>query len=668
MPRKNWFKRYDNSDSETESDSDSDTNSSMCSNLSNNSTPVGLSQWLKGGSFNASLNANMDNILLSNEVKKRNIIKNMEQRISENLDISNWIEIYKILFQIKQDIKIGDNICVEYIHIINLLDKIIKYENSISIKESLKVINQLKGEYGYTINLYNKNMIKNIECGLSWTGICGYCLQIKKDANDGDKLSVENIRVINLIDRITDHENTFVCRESIKIVNHLKEKYTCNVDVQDNVDTIVLSEEEVLQNRIDQVIVSMVTLTEMESLLEDTHQYVELHIRVLSMYISKHLGTRHLTFLECKVVYKCLRDTLNLLKANPQFNIKEPSTEQIPKSANIFLHITLSNAVTSLNKHYKYLLQNAEIKSSEYLLLQNWESELIKLCELIHTFYHSQKSPDKRTKISTVLLCILDLSYHHQPYNPCMLKYMRMIQKNAGANIISHSILYLGLHLIINNKYEDAVALIKTTQHTTEDELYIYTPELCILYNQFLARVGIVAFEQKYIEDSFMALSELCQNPNLDILLGQVSLERDSHLLIPHHKHVDTDTMIERFLLCCLLVDLNPQPYPFSKLYSAILYKYNKEGIMGEPVSLDEIIYMASKMIKTGKWKKGYKLLEKIPSFTCIGARVVNLLKIKSLEGYVRNFGKYFENFYIPDLAEEYQLPDQVISTILHRV
>ena len=561
MPK--WFK-YD-SDSSNNSDSDSDSSSSIdSSSISASSSPLNISKWLKGAKDSDSSDNGDRGNLLSKEQKRTNIINDISFNTSNSMESHNWIEFYNNILKIKDYIKKEGKIHTEFMKVINLIQTNI-LDNYIEFKE--------------TVNSVDLDIFK----------------------------------------------------KSIKIVNQLIEeyKYTINLYNNNNITdcilvTPIISEESLLQEDIQKILVSKTPLNEIGMLVDRCKDYIDLYIQAISIYIARYIETRHLSFSECKVVYETICDALDILDKNPHIVIREPSNKVDEQT--IPFYISLSYAVCSLKRHYKYLLQNTEVKSEEYCTLQKWEVQLVKLCNRIYNFYTKSKPSDKHIKMANVLNCILNLTYHTTPYNPVILKYQKIIQKYSNDDkIISESILYTGLHLIINKRYNESLELVRNSYRTMEDDYYIYTPELSILYNQFLARVGIVAFEQRCIEDSFMALSELCQDKNLDILLGQVTYEKQFHLLIPFHKHVDTTVMMECFLICCVLIDITPLPMPFSKLYTSITYKCNKEGVFQDTTFLEEIVYLAAKCIKSGKWQEGYDLLEKIPSFEHIKNHVGNL-------------------------------------------
>lgn len=591
------------STSDSESD-DSSTDSSTTTISSEKS--LDISKWLKGAKDDSSDDSVRD-MVVSREQKRYNYINKIVSNVSTGLNENNWSLIHKNILLAKDHIKKDKEITTEFIQIVN------------SIQEAV---------------LDNYVEYKNT---------------ITEDSLDQ-------------------------FNQSIKIVKQLIEEYSYTINLYNNKSisnislvTSILSEEEVLKQDIQNIISSKASITEIGMIADRAKDYIDLYIQVLSIYITKYLETRHLSFLECETVYDNISNVLNLLKETPEVIIKEPASDLEEYTA--IFHITLSYVVHRLNEHYKYLLQNTEVMTSEYDQLQSWEIKLVKLCNKVYEYYNSiKKCTGKHNKIAGVLNCILDLSYHNKPYNPRLLKYQKLIQKySKDTDVISKSILYSGLHLIINKKYDDAIMLVRSTHRTVEDDYYIYTPELSILYNQFLARVGIVALEQRRIEDSFIALSELCQHRNLDILLGQVPYERQYQLLVPFHKHVDITITIECYLICCLLIDITPLPLPFSKLYSSINYKYDKEGVFGNPTRLEEIIYLASKNIKTGKWQEGYNLLDKIPSFIHVRDKVSKLIKVKSLEGYVDTYSKYFESFDKLSLERDFQLSSNIVDGILHK-
>ena len=600
MPK--WFNKY--SDSDSDSDSESSTDSSNDSSTSTVKTPL-INKWLKKTGDDTSSDDTTQNNLLSKEHKRQILVNELVQNIKDSLVVNQWIDIYSGLLTIQDSINKNKYINPEFIEIINLIqstviDDLDNYKETInkedlnSFKESLKLINHINEEYGYTINIYNKS-----------------------------KLLVES-------------------------------------------NEIELTEEELLCQELDKLVSINRPLSDIEILVNRSQEYMTLHLQFLSIYVDRILHSRKLSLSDCEFTYNKFVTILDIIKNNPQLIIREFNEDCVTAT---HLYISLATTLSLLHKHYKYQLQNTEIESDIYLTLQTWEDNIIQLCDRVYNMYNDSNCKDKFEKIALILNCKLDLCYNHKPYNPDLMKYQKIIQKHSkDINLPSFAILYVSLHLIINNQYSKSLEYIKKVYHTVEDECYIYTPEISILYNQFLARVGLVAFEQKRIEDSFWALSELCQDKNIHVLLGQVPHNRQYNLLIPFHKHVDVSIMMERFLICCLLIDLSSSPIPFSKLYSAILFKYNNDGLLGDPTSLDKIIYKAVTQIKQGNWEIGYKLLQSLDSFKYIQNDILKLIKKRSLESHIKTYSKYYKNYCIPTLVRDYQLPYSEVNQTLHEL
>ena len=339
-------------------------------------------------------------------------------------------------------------------------------------------------------------------------------------------------------------------------------------------------------------------------------------------------------------------------------NYKNISIADVDIKTDINLSLNLSISLQILHSKYIKILQNILPETEKYHNFLQIEDTILSIYNSAILFYEKIKSKEYKRRKSVVLLCYLNLIYNKSLKS--IEKKYKFIDKYSDSYIDkSKATLYYIYNLLANNNFEKGKRELIKSEHYMDHPngyYYICTEELAILYNQVLAKLGYISFINLDIENTFWSLNELCQLDNPNMVLGQYPVEGSEHLLVPFHQHIDVNLLLEFYLICCIILNKKS----ISKLYSAILYKYENEPLLRSVDTIYEKIFRVSQLLTDNEWEESYEIINTLHYFKDLDNNVKlyirNSLKMTAIELYINQSKEFYKNIYLQDIIDKFSI------------
>ena len=601
---------------DTESDEESETSSdSTSSNISVNSNE-GLKKWLKKTSKDGDNDSTLrdKNIISKDKRIKDNIIK-IKEFFQDDIEKIKWEDS---TFKFKKIINIFNNIGIndEIIEVFDCIKKIYSSKDNLT-KEAL----------------YHFNKVYKLF----------------------DKLITNNSYTIELYNRKKNKED--------KDINETLE------------DTLNNELNNLLSRNVENII------EESDILIKKAKNYPKIRFACISLKINES-SLERVDLQAFKKFYNYIKELFNEISKYTNILVIDFDIK-VKKNNNIKLPLVLSTLIQLLHSKYINLLQNTLPKTKQYNNILQIEEDIRLIYEYAISYYEKIKIIEYKKRKCEILLCNLSLIYNKFlssiEERKLEEKYKYVIRYSDSDIDKSKVTLYYIYNLLVNGHLQKGIEELINSEHYMDHPngvYYIVTEEIAILYNHILAKLGYMSFINKDIENTFWSLNELCQLENMNMILGQYPLEKREHLLIPFHQHIDTEILLEFYLISCMLLNVNSEDYnnslngrPISKLYAAILYKYKNEPLMGDLETLYEKIYKASYFLMNGDWRECCDLINTLDYFknlkNNIKQYIYNNIKMTALEYYIKHSQEFYKNIYLQDVIDKFSIPyDNVISKI----
>ena len=240
-----------------------------------------------------------------------------------------------------------------------------------------------------------------------------------------------------------------------------------------------------------------------------------------------------------------------------------------------------------------------------------------------------------------------------------------------------------------NNKYFKArdmflMSHLQSTIHTSD-------PVLQTLFNRALVQLGLCAFRNGLIQESFEALQEIAVSPRQRDLLGQ-STQRftnqtsvaEKQRVLPFHTHINLELIESVFLTSSLLIEIpqnaqlgstvdskrKQQPRNFRRF----LDFHERQTFQGPPEGTRDFIMHAAKALQAGEWKKSVELLTSIKIWNlfsnseAVKEMIKEKIQIEGLRTFLFQFKTFYSKLSLAKLSQLFELPESKVSAVVSKM
>lgn len=215
-----------------------------------------------------------------------------------------------------------------------------------------------------------------------------------------------------------------------------------------------------------------------------------------------------------------------------------------------------------------------------------------------------------------------------------------------------------------------------------------------ILYNRTMVQFGLCAFRHGKIRDAHNALidiqstgraKELLAQGLMNLKMADKSPEQEKiekRRLLPFHMHINLELLECVYLTSALLLEI---PYMAAREFDSrrrIISKSlhhqlrlsDRQPLVGPPETMREHIVAAVKSMKKGDWKKCSEYILAVKSWNLfskadeVKEMLKNKIKEESLRTYLFTFNKVYDSLSMLNLAEMFELPPQVVHSIVSKM
>lgn len=354
-----------------------------------------------------------------------------------------------------------------------------------------------------------------------------------------------------------------------------------------------------------------------------------------------------------------------------------------------------------LDDEFTKALQNIDPHSNEYLDYLKTEPKLYVLLDRCRQIILAtlSKAPNNNELACQIGARQLEHVYYKPREiataafgNAAVLPLCGFIYQNGSERQKVRALLCHVYWLAIHGAYEKARDLM--LQSHIQDALHTLDIPTQVLYNRALVQVGLAAFRQGHLKETYFALQELCSTGRPKELLaqglvGQKYTEKgemdraERQRLIPYHMQINVEMIDCVFLTVAMLLEL-PQNAASSKRYFSgerrlfqsrhlrrILDAHDRNLFNGPPENTREFIVAAAKALANGHWRicEQHMMQIKIWDLLPTASNIRSMLRVKIREAALLSFlyasAPAYGHLSVSFLATDFNLePATVIKTV----
>lgn len=276
--------------------------------------------------------------------------------------------------------------------------------------------------------------------------------------------------------------------------------------------------------------------------------------------------------------------------------------------------------------------------------------------------------------------------------NAAVLPLCGFIYQNGSERQKVRALLCHVYWLAIHGAYEKARDLM--LQSHIQDALHVLDISTQVLYNRALVQVGLAAFRQGYLKETYFALQELCSTGRPKELLaqglvGQKYTEKgemdraERQRLVPYHMQINVEMIDCVFLTVAMLLEL-PQNAAASKRYFSgerrlfqsrhlrrILDAHDRNLFNGPPDNTREFIVAAAKALANGNWRICEQHMMQIKIWDLLPAanNIRSMLRVKIREAALLSFlyssAPTYGHLAVSFLATDFDLEPAIVVKVI---
>jgi translation initiation factor 3 subunit C len=258
---------------------------------------------------------------------------------------------------------------------------------------------------------------------------------------------------------------------------------------------------------------------------------------------------------------------------------------------------------------------------------------------------------------------------------------------NQKGNAVLYSVYFKSIH---DDFYgaRDMLLMSRMSEQTQQLDI-----NMQILFNRTTAQLGLCAFRNGLVNESYSCLIELYGSLKVKELLAQgMQLNRyqektpeqemaEKRRQVPFHLHINLELLEASFLACAILLEAaNMALYgaigwnqrQSSKPLRRLLDMYDRQTFLGPPENVRDHMTAACRALATGDWKKSYGYVSALPCWNLLGQSkdvVLGLLKTKfqeeGLRAYLLAHAKFYTSLSMEQLCNMFELSERRAHAIV---
>ncbi len=253
--------------------------------------------------------------------------------------------------------------------------------------------------------------------------------------------------------------------------------------------------------------------------------------------------------------------------------------------------------IIQMNEKCTHILQNTDPHSQDYIERLKDEFRIYSILDRLKTYF---ESTNQSQHLCTIYLLMIEYIYYKYdqssiPFIAHLCKYIYMNDTLDHAR--TRASLCQIYHLALHDYYHEARDLMLMCH--IQDTIHSSDISTQILYNRTMVQLGLCAFRFGKIPEAHQALVDWQSGNRIKELLGQ-----DIHTKnLPYHMHINLQLIECIYLISAMLIEIpSIRKHAISKRFYNLLYRAEKQPIIGPPESMHEHIIAASQAMKTGDW------------------------------------------------------------------
>ncbi|KAI7904241.1 eukaryotic translation initiation factor 3 subunit 8 N-terminus-domain-containing protein [Cokeromyces recurvatus] len=249
-------------------------------------------------------------------------------------------------------------------------------------------------------------------------------------------------------------------------------------------------------------------------------------------------------------------------------------------------------------------------------------------------------------------------------------------------------------HYALHKKYYTARDLLLMSH--VQDSIHQADIATQILYNRTMVQVGICAFREGLVKESYAALSEIQNSGRVKELLAQGvqaqrfnqpanpeldAIERQRQL--PFHMHINLELLECIFLTCSMLLEIPAQAQAgpnnnkkniISRPFRRLLDYNERQAFCGPPETTRDHIMSAAKALASGEWEKArdFMLAIKVWDLMTEVKEIKEMLVLKiqeeGLRTYLFTYCSYYTTLGLEQLSTMFGLSVNRVSALVAKM
>ncbi|KAI9470505.1 MAG: eukaryotic translation initiation factor 3 subunit 8 N-terminus-domain-containing protein [Benjaminiella poitrasii] len=249
-------------------------------------------------------------------------------------------------------------------------------------------------------------------------------------------------------------------------------------------------------------------------------------------------------------------------------------------------------------------------------------------------------------------------------------------------------------HYALHKKYYTARDLLLMSH--VQDSIHQADIATQILYNRAMVQIGICAFREGLIKESYAALSEIQNSGRVKELLAQGvqaqrfnqpanpeldAIERQRQL--PFHMHINLELLECIFLTCSMFLEIPAQAQAgpnnnkkniISRPFRRLLDYNERQAFCGPPETTRDHIMSAAKALASGEWEKarGFMLAIKVwnlmTEVESIKEMLVRKIQEEGLRTYLFTYCSYYTTLGLEQLSSMFGLSVSRVSALVAKM
>lgn len=290
-------------------------------------------------------------------------------------------------------------------------------------------------------------------------------------------------------------------------------------------------------------------------------------------------------------------------------------------------------------------------------------------------------------------------------------KLTKVVLRSASRILAQQAVLMEVYHLAVAGHYAKARDLLVMSEIPDEIEAsksgkesdHTLDAALQVLFNRVIAQLGLSAFRNGQIRDTFHTLRDLFGYPGMirgylaqsyrfskdstkqDLdKRGKEELEkREKERFVPYHMHINTDAIEAAFMISTMLVEtssnkqmsLDLSKRRFQSLSSKKYFRQVEDRQIVTPEeSTKDFLFAATVALGEGKWKECHKALTSLDIWNLFENKesIISMLethvKVESLRTYVFSYLKHYQSLGLEFLSQLFELDFSMVHATLSRM